>query len=74
MVGSGRRFDQDGFLKKLDSIYGYVVSDITQFPNVPYWKVTAACVRGWWSAGKLGTSTKIPRERMLQLLQQVETR
>jgi hypothetical protein len=29
----------DGFLRKLDMIHGYVVSDITQFPKVPYWLV-----------------------------------
>jgi hypothetical protein len=33
MVGSGRRFGCEGFLRKLGMIHGYVVSDITQFPE-----------------------------------------
>ena len=68
MVGSGRRFDCDGFLRKLGMIHGYVVSDITEFPRVPYWKVEAGLVRRWWDAGMLGTTTKIPRARAIQLL------
>ena len=34
MVGSGRHFEEHGFLKKLQEIFGYVVSDIQQFPAV----------------------------------------
>lgn len=32
MVGSGRAFEEDGFMEKLREIDGYVVSDITVFP------------------------------------------
>ena len=71
MVGSGRRFVCDGFLRKLGMIHGYVVSDITQFPKVPYWLVEAALVREWWDNGKLASTTKIPRWRALELLQTV---
>jgi hypothetical protein len=68
MVGSGRRFECEGFLRKLGMIHGYVVSDITQFPKVPYWLVEAALVRQWWDKGKLASATKIPRSRALELL------
>jgi len=37
MVGSGRSFDKPGFLRKLDGIKGYIVTDIEAFPSVPYW-------------------------------------
>src|SRR5690606_15364453 len=32
MVGSGRKFSEEGFFAKLDSINGYICSDITTFP------------------------------------------
>lgn len=68
MVGSGRRFEKAGFLSKLGDIHGYVVSDITAFPRVPYWLIEATLVRQWWDAGKLGPSTQISRDRALSLL------
>ena len=68
MVGSGRKFDCDGFLRKLDDIYGYAISDVTGFPQVPYWLVTAAEVRNWWDSNRLGPSTQISRDKALVLL------
>ena len=68
MVGAGRKFDEDGFLKKLDEIEGYIVSDIELFPDVPVWVVSALEVRNWYSAGKLGAGTKISRAKAHQLL------
>lgn len=73
MVGSGRRFDCDGFLRKLDEIHGYAISDITAFPRVPYWLVTAADVRNWWDCRRLGPSTQISRDRALALLRSLRT-
>ncbi len=67
MVGSGRSFDEGGFLKKLDEIHGYVVSDITKFPSVPYWLIEGTKVRKWWEAGELGRSTQISRDKALHL-------
>ena len=43
MVGSSRNFNERGFMAKLDGIDGYLVSDIEQFPAVPYWVVRTAC-------------------------------
>jgi hypothetical protein len=68
MVGSGRSFNCDGFLHKLNDIYGYAISDITLFPRVPYWLVTAEEVRKWWDASRLGPSTQISRDKALALL------
>ena len=48
-----------------------VISDISQFPRVPYWLVEAALVRQWWDSGQLATTTKIPRSRALELLQTI---
>jgi len=59
MVGSSRTFDERGFMAKLDGIEGYLVSDIEQFPAVPYWVVRTATVRRWWADRKLGATSKI---------------
>ena len=68
MVGSGRSFNEEGFLEKLSEIAGYIVSDIESFPNIPFWIVTAQQVRKWWESGNLGTTTKISRSTALYLL------
>ena len=68
MVGSGRRFEEDGFLEKLQEIEGYVLSDITMFPRIPVWKVATDEARRWYDAGALGTRTKVSRTKALRLL------
>lgn len=67
-VGSGRKFDCDGFVRwKLDEVHGYAISDITGFPRVPYWLVTAEQVRNWWNSSRVGRSTQISRDKALAL-------
>lgn len=68
MVGSGRRFEENGFHAKLAEIEGYIISDIECFPSVPVFKVSKDCVQRWYSEGKLGTSTKISRAKFLDEL------
>ncbi len=68
MVGSGRRFEEEGFLRKLDEIAGFIIADIESFPDIPFWIITAEQVKRWWQEGKLGTTTKISRKRALELL------
>ena len=69
MVGSGRSFDEGGFFAKLDEIEGYVVSDVTKFPEIPVWKLSAETVRRWYTSGALGAGTKVSRPRALALLE-----
>lgn len=69
MVGSGRQFDEPGFLEKISEIEGYLVSDVEKFPNIPYWIIKADQVLNWWRAGQLGTTTKISRKKALELVQ-----
>ena len=52
----------------LHDIYGYAISDITGFPRVPFWLVTAEHVRSWWDSNRLGPSTQISRDKALMLL------
>lgn len=68
MVGSGRSFDTPGFLRKLEGVCGYIVTDIESFPLVPYWAIPRSVVNHWWTSGRLGSNTKISREKILALL------
>lgn len=67
MVGSGRKFDEPGFLRKLDEIEGYIVSDVELFPEVPVWVLAKEDVLDWWNRNQLGAGTKISRARAHQL-------
>ena len=69
MVGSGRSFEERGFLNKLDNIEGYIVSDIECFPNIPYWKITKKTVESWYFNKKLGSGTKVSRKIILAMLE-----
>jgi len=68
MVGSGRRFEERGFFEKLDSIGGYLCSDITLFPDVPVFVVPSLLIRQLYDAGKLGAGTSISRERFYTII------
>ena len=68
MVGSGRSFDGPGFLRKLAGVNGYSLTDIELFPVVPYWILQRSTVHEWWRSNRLGTCTKISREKALELV------
>jgi hypothetical protein len=68
MVGSGRSFEERGFLSKLDEIEGYVVSDIEEFPNIPYWKIPKTKILKWYQSNQLGAGTKVSRAKIHSLL------
>lgn len=59
MKGSGRKFEEKGFLEKLDEIEGYLVGRITNFPEVPIFEIKKDKVLKWWKSGELGTSSDI---------------
>jgi hypothetical protein len=73
MVGSGRAFNETGFLKKLDEIEGYIISDVEEFPDIPLWILSKDEVRGWYDNGLLGAGTKISRQRALALVHSSKT-
>jgi|SRR3989344_6484536 len=68
MVGSGRSFNEKGFLKKLKEVKGYIVSDIESFPEIPFWIIPVEQIIQWWEERKLGTTTKISRQIALNLI------
>jgi len=53
---------------KLYEIKGYIVSDIQSFPNIPYWTLPVEQVAVWWKNGLLGTTTKILRNKAIELI------
>jgi len=69
MVGSGRSFDEAGFLAKLKQIKGYILTDIEEFPSVPYWMIPKTAVENWYGSGRLGAGTKVSREKALRLIE-----
>jgi len=68
MVGSGRKFDTPGFLSKISEIDGYILSDITQFPNIPFWIINKDTVLNWWNNNELGINSKVSKSKILSLL------
>ncbi|HDG67534.1 MAG TPA: hypothetical protein ENG11_00110 [candidate division Zixibacteria bacterium] len=70
MVGSGRHFEEKGFLRKLEEIKGFIIADIESFPDIPFWIIPVEQVKEWWFSGKLGKFTKISRKKALELLQE----
>jgi len=67
-VGSGRRFEEAGFLAKCGQIAGYILSDITKFPKVPVFVVPVENVMRWYETGMLGSSAKVSRARFYDRL------
>ncbi len=63
MVGSGRSFEEVGFLKKLEAIEGYVCSDIMKFPEVPVYMVPSDLILDLYRKGQLGAGTRISSAR-----------
>ena len=58
MIGSGRSFEEKGFLNKLDEIEGYYICDIQKFPKVPYMTISSKIVRDHYFSGKFNKKTK----------------
>ena len=71
MVGSGRKFNEEGFLRKLDEIDGYILADIENFPDIPFWIISSSEVKQWWENNKLGKNTKISRNKILNLIGEI---
>lgn len=71
MVGSQRSFEEQGFLQKLKNIEGFILSDIKKFPKIPYWIIKSSTVLKWYDSGKLGTTTKVSRNKVFELINEL---
>ena len=67
-VGSGRRFNEDGFQAKLAGIKGFILSDIVGFPVVDVFVVPVEHVLNWHAQGLLGANAKVSRKKFLDQL------
>ncbi len=67
-VGKGRFFDEEGFIAKLDDIDGFVLSDITLFPEVPIYVVPVENVIRWYAKNMIGKNAKVSRKKFLDKL------
>ena len=64
-VGSGRRFNEDGFQLKMRGIKGFILSDIVGFPVVDVFVVPVSNVLRWHSQRLLGANAKVSRVKFL---------
>lgn len=67
-VGSGRRFNEDGFQLKMSGIKGFILSDIVGFPVVDVFVVPVENVLRWHSQRLLGANAKVSRAKFLNSL------
>ena len=67
-IGSLRTFNEEGFIKKINYIEGYMVSDISEWPNVPVYQIKSSLVLKWYNDGKLSSNTKISKQKFFELL------
>jgi hypothetical protein len=72
MVGSGRKFEEKGFLEKLSEIEGYILAKINDFPRVPVYKVHSKQVLDWYRSGELGKNTSVSISKMENLLSKLK--
>lgn len=68
MVGKGRDFELQGFLKKLKAVEGYILCDVQAFPKIPFWAIPKDTVQNWWDEGLLGKKTHISHKTALELI------
>ena len=67
-VGSGRRFNEEGFVAKMAEIEGFILSDISGFPIVDVFVVPVHNVLRWYRQGFLGSNARVSRKRFLEWL------
>ena len=67
-VGSGRRFNEEGFQLKMSGIKGFILCDIVDFPVVEVYVVPVANVLRWHKERRLGANAKVSRDAFLSIL------
>jgi hypothetical protein len=55
------------FLTKLEEVKGYILADITTFPNVEYWSVDSYRVIEMYLNGDTSKESKISRDKIMKL-------
>ena len=45
--GGGRKFDETKFEQKLQDVAGFIVCDVSTFPDVAYWSIPSRVIARW---------------------------
>jgi hypothetical protein len=67
-VGSGRHGSAGALKAKLDAVDGFVVCDMTRFPLVESWLVSARVVKEWCAKGLLGKNGRMAAAKFRRLV------
>lgn len=67
-VGKGRRFDEAAFLRKIEEIEGFILSDLMVFPRVDFYKIRKDIILRWYHENKIGKNASPSRKAILRLL------
>jgi hypothetical protein len=67
-VGAGRAFEEVAFRKKVNEIHGFILCDITSFPEVSIYEINSTIVVDWFETGQLGKSAKASLKKIGTLL------
>jgi len=70
MLGTGRYFEQEGFLTKLNIVEFFIVTDVTRFPFVHFYKIDSGQIRKWYHSGKILDGGKLTVGAFFRILQQ----
>jgi hypothetical protein len=69
--GKGRKFDESSFVEKVDTVDGFYVADVQNYPEVDLFSLGSDQVREWHDGGKLGKNAALGRSRARELLEDV---
>lgn len=72
MMGSGRSFNEQKFITRLNEIKGFVISDIVRFPTVPFFMIDSATIKDLYWHGQLGNKTKCSRAEVLGIIHRLD--
>ena len=67
-VGSGRKYDEQGFMHKIRAIRGFILTDIESFPRMQVFVVASGDVERWHKQGMLGSNARVSRVKFLSNL------
>jgi hypothetical protein len=68
-VGAGRKFAESGFRTKVQGIYGFILCDITNFPEVPIYEIKSQTVIDWFEKGLIGKNVSPALNKVKALIE-----
>lgn len=68
MRGAGRKFEEEGFLKRLSECSFFVVCNMNTFPIIKVWKISSDKIKTWYENGILGSNASLSRNNFSIIL------